>query len=128
MKASEAIDKETAALALRAERRRNRRYPCNILSEAVARYRGSIFRGKIVDISGSGCFLLTKAFLDLERYTEVDLSFKYKNVDYRTVALVMDIQLRRGVGFEFSFADAQTAQVFLALSEEVSAATASARG
>jgi hypothetical protein len=87
-----------------------------------------MFRGEIVDISQSGCFLMTKAHLNLERYGEVDLRFKYNNVDYRAVGLVMDIQPGRGVGFEFSFADAKTEKAFLALNEELSAAAPPAGG
>jgi hypothetical protein len=123
MQSSETIDKgPPAAGAQRADRRRHRRRPCHILSEGVVRYRGAMFRGEIVDISESGCFVMTKAYLKLERYGEVDLRFKYKDVDYRTLALAMDIQPRKGVGFEFSFADAKAEKAFLALSEELGAA------
>jgi len=123
MKVSKTIDKGTAKKgSTPEERRRHRRCPCEIFSEVVVRYRGSMFRGEIADFSQSGCFLTTKAYLTLERYAEVDLRFKYKNADYRTVALVMDIQPRKGVGFEFSFADEQTAGAFRALGEELCAA------
>jgi hypothetical protein len=129
MKASETIDEGTAVEgSRRADRRRHRRCPCHIFSEGVVRYRGSMFRGEILDISESGCFLMTKAHLNLERYGEVDLHFKYRNVGFRTVALAMDIQPGKGVGLEFSFADAQTAKAFLALCEELNAAAPLAGG
>jgi PilZ domain-containing protein len=120
MQVSETIDKGTPAEgSKRAERRRHRRCSSNSLAKAVVLQRSSMFRGEILDISQSGCFVVTKAFLRVELYAEVKVQFKFKNVDYHTPAVVMNIQPGKGVGLEFSFADAQTEEAFLALSEEL---------
>ncbi len=81
-----------------------------------------MFRGQLRDISPNGCFLMTKANLHMERYSEVDLRFTFNKIGYRTMALVMNIRPGKGVGLEFSFDDPETEASFRALIEKITAA------
>jgi len=128
MEPSETIDEGPAGEgSKRTERRRHRRYSSDLFARVVVHQRNSMVRGEMLDISESGCFVMTRAFLRLERDSEADIQFKFKNVDYRTSAVVVNIQPGKGVGLKFSFADAQTAEAFLALSTVLSAAASPAQ-
>ena len=80
-----------------------------------------MFRGRIREISQSGCSMMTRANLHIERYSEVDLRFTFNNIDYGAMALVMDIMPGKGVDLEFSFDDPETEASFRALIREVKA-------
>ena len=85
------------------ERRLSRRLDCEGFAEAFAIDVGYLFRGEIRDISQTGCYIMTKALLKLERLTEVDLEFMLNKRNFHTRARVMDIRPRKGVGLEFVF-------------------------
>jgi len=87
------------------ERRLSRRFACEGFAEAFAADTGYLFRGEIRDISETGCYIMSKGRLKLERFTEVDLQFMLNKRKYRTFARVMDVRPGKGVGVEFRFAD-----------------------
>jgi hypothetical protein len=91
------------------ERRLSRRIGCKGFADAFVINTGYLFRGEIRDISETGCYIMTKARLQLKRLTEVDLLFVLNGRNYRTLARVMEVQPREGVGLEFLFSD-QSAQ------------------
>lgn len=122
MQVSETIDNVPAADGQGPERRRHRRYSSDLFAKVVIHQRSSMLRGEMLDVSKSGCFVMTRAFLRVKRDAEVDIEFKFKKVDYHTTAVVMNVQPGKGVGLKFLFADEQTAEAFLALSEELCAA------
>ena len=66
---------------------------------------GTVFRGEICSISKTGCYVMTKARLKLEQFTEVDLLFTLKKRKYRTLARVISVRPGKGVGLEFVFYD-----------------------
>lgn len=85
------------------ERRLSRRLDCEGFAEAFAIDAGYLFRGEIRDISQTGCYIMTKAALKLERLTEVDLEFMLKRRNYHARARVMVVRLGKGVGLKFVF-------------------------
>lgn len=87
------------------ERRRSRRLACEGFAEGFAFETGAVFRGSIRDISLTGCYVMTKARMRLERLSEVDLCFTLKERKYRILARVMDVRPGNGVGLEFLFYD-----------------------
>jgi hypothetical protein len=89
------------------DRRLSRRLDCEGFAEGFAIEAGYLFRGEIRDISQTGCYIMTKALLKLERLTEVDLEFMLNKRNYHTRARVMDVRARRGVGLEFLFRDSR---------------------
>jgi hypothetical protein len=93
-----------------------------MFAEVVAAQRGTLFRGKILDISQTGCYLETKAQLKLERFTDVEMLFKVNNSHYRTSACVMALRPGRGLGLEFRPADSQARKLLEELLQKLSAA------
>lgn len=90
------------------ERRRSRRIVCDMFVEAIVDKRGTMFRGTIKDISQTGCYIETRAKLNLERQTRVDIRFMVEKSCYNTTAQVMDVRPGRGVGLKFVLEDEHT--------------------
>jgi hypothetical protein len=99
------------------ERRRHPRYDCDGQAETLVIYSGCLFRGTVRDISETGCYIETKAWLNLKRFAEVDLRLMVNENDYRTFARVMYIRFGKGVGFEFLFPNPATEKLFKDLIE-----------
>ncbi len=87
------------------ERRRSRRFGCEGFAEGFAVESGTVFRGDIDSISQTGCYVRTRARLNLKTHAEVDLHFMLKNRKYRTLARVISVRPGKGVGLEFLFYD-----------------------
>jgi hypothetical protein len=87
------------------ERRRSRRFGCEGFAEGFAIESGAVFRGDIDSISQTGCYVKTRARLNLKKHTGVDLHFMLKNRKYRTLARVISVRPGKGVGLEFMFYD-----------------------
>jgi hypothetical protein len=82
-----------------------------MFAEVVAAHEGTLFRGKILDISQTGCYIETRARLKLERFTDVEMLFKVNNNHYRTSARVMDVRPGKGLGVEFRPVDSQAREL-----------------
>jgi hypothetical protein len=89
------------------ERRRSRRHDCEGYVEAWVSHPDSLFRGEIQDISLTGCFIRTKARLNLAHFAAVDLHFTLENSHFRAATRVIDVRPGKGVGLEFIFAESQ---------------------
>jgi hypothetical protein len=89
------------------ERRLSRRHECEGFAEAWVKKPESMFRGEIRDISQTGCYIRTKARLNLARFATVDLRFTLKGQRYRAAARAMDVRQGKGVGLEFIFPESQ---------------------
>ncbi len=101
------------------ERRRHRRFPCEGYAEVVCCHPTVLFRGRIRDISLTGCFIETAARLQLGRLTEVEVRFTAGGRHVSTVARVMDIRPGKGAGFEFLPDDHGMQPSFLQLIESL---------
>ncbi|KAA6465030.1 PilZ domain-containing protein [Acidobacteria bacterium AB60] len=104
-----------------AERRRHARFPCEGFAEVIAFHTQIVFRGKIRDISRSGCFVETRARLSLPRLTEVEVRFTIAGLRQSVLARVMDVRPGKGAGFEFLAADPRLGQAFLGFLDRMSA-------
>ena len=71
------------------------------MAEVVVFRPKSLFRGRIRDISRSGCFIETRAPLKLTRLTEVELRFTANGMHLASLARLMEVQPGCGAGFEF---------------------------
>lgn len=121
MQAQDQIDQGEANQALKgAERRRSRRYPCNGFAEVVVFHPESLFRGEIRDVSQSGCFVMTKAHVHMERLGEVDLRFTLNENHYHTLARIIMFRPGEGVGFEFLITDRKTEKMLRDLNRTLS--------
>jgi hypothetical protein len=92
-----------------------------MFAEVVAADQGTLFRGKILDISQTGCYIETRARLKLERLTDVEMLFRVNNRHFRTTARVMDIRPGRGLGVEFRPVDSQARELLQELLQKLSA-------
>ena len=100
-----------------AERRRYKRFPCEGHAEVVCCHPAFLFRGRIRDISLTGCFIETAARLRVERMTEVELRFTTNGHHLRSMARIMVIRPGKGAGFEFLPGDTGAQEPFLQLIE-----------
>lgn len=101
------------------ERRRHRRFPCEGFAEVVAIRASVVFRGKLKDISQSGCYIETRAHLNLPRLAEVEVRFTAFGRKLTALAKVMDIRPGKGAGFEFLPCDSRLDQRFLKMIEQL---------
>ena len=60
-----------------------------------------LFRGEVKDISLTGCYIATRARLNLKRFAEIELRFSANGQQLSSLARVMDVRPGRGLGVEF---------------------------
>jgi len=94
------------------ERRRHERFICEGFAEVIAFRANVFFRGKIKDLSQSGCFIETRAHLNLSRFAEVEVRFTVGGLKQSVLARVMAVRPGKGAGFEFLAADPRLDQGF----------------
>jgi len=83
------------------ERRRHRRYAVEGDAEVVLADGSQFFRGRILDISLSGCFIETRARLNLPAGAPVSMIFRANGTMLRTAATVRALRPGQGAGFQF---------------------------
>lgn len=109
------VENQNPAKTDGAERRRHRRFPCEGYAEVVCSRTAYLFRGRIRDVSLTGCFIETPARLRLEKSTEVELRFTANSLHITAPARLMVIRTGKGAGFEFLPANDETRVTFLKL-------------
>lgn len=87
------------------ERRGTQRYPCNGFAEALVPRSGLLFRGKIRDISESGCFISTALRRSIELDRDVILRFALRDSQFEVQAKVSNVRKGEGFGLRFSLLD-----------------------
>ena len=83
------------------DRRRHTRYAVDGDAEVLVADGSQIFRGNILDISLSGCFIETKARLRVPAGAPVEMVFRANGVMLRTAATVRVVRVGKGAGFLF---------------------------
>jgi len=104
------------------EHRMARRFACEGFAEVVVPYLGFLFRGEITDLSESGCYIRTRARLNVSRSAEVELRFTVNGDHFSLLARIASATSGVGAGFEFSVIDPTVHRSLLRLIEELSAA------
>ena len=94
------------------ERRRHTRFPCDGFAEVFAFRSKALFRGRLKDISHSGCFVLTRAHLNLPRLAEVEIRFAAHEHKFKVLARVTDVRPGKGAGINFVSEDPRLDQTF----------------
>ena len=82
------------------EQRRHPRYACEGYAEVFLPHGGLLFRGRILDLSLSGCYIET-ALLNLERGTQVEVYFVTNQLQFRVLGNVAVLRRKRGAGIAF---------------------------
>jgi hypothetical protein len=102
------------------ERRRYPRVPCKSAAEALVMHHEALFRGEIRDISQGGCFIGTRALLQIETGAEIDLRFSLRGVHYSFDAVVASVRDGKGFGLKFLRAgDAESVEALAHLLQEL---------
>jgi PilZ domain len=104
------------------ERRRHTRYACDGRAEVVVFRPDLLFRGEVKDISRTGCYIATRARLNLKKFAEIELRFSANGQHLSSLARVMDVRPGQGVGIEFLPGDPRMDQEFHELLERLKAA------
>jgi PilZ domain len=99
---------EPTAQPLGRERRKHERAACDGFAEVVIDGASLMFRGRIKDLSPTGCYIETRARLRLEVGTAAELCFTVNERAFKAVAEVRVIRPGSGVGFEILFLVAES--------------------
>lgn len=87
--------------SLQANRRRHPRYACEGYAEVFVPHGALLFRGEILNLSLSGCFIATPA-INLERGTHVEIYFVSRQLQFRVAGHIAALYRRRGAGIAFN--------------------------
>jgi hypothetical protein len=101
------------------EHRRSHRYSCNGSAEVMVVHPECLFRGEIRDISENGCFLVTRARVQLKRLDEAEVRFGLNNCQLKVQARVMSVREGDGLGFEFLDLSPRTKELLSYLIQEL---------
>jgi len=102
------------------ERRISARHECDGFAEVAIASAGYLFRGEISDISEFGCFVKTRAHLNIGRSAQAELRFTVNGEHFSVGARVAAIRVGLGVGMEFSEIETTLHKNLLLLIEELS--------
>ena len=83
-----------------ANRRRHVRYTCGGRAEVFLPHGGLLLRGRILDLSLSGCFIEAPA-LTLERGTHVEVFFVARQMQFRVSGHIAAVSRKGGAGVAF---------------------------
>jgi hypothetical protein len=82
------------------EKRRHPRYRCDGTAEVFLPHGGLLLRGRISNLSVSGCYVET-AMLNLERGTLVEVYFVTNQLQFRVQGNIAEVRRKRGAGISF---------------------------
>lgn len=100
-----------------AEKRRHPRYGCEGYAEVFLPHGGLLFRGRILNLSMTGCYIET-ALLNLERGTLVEIYFVTNQLQFRVLGNVAALRRKRGAGIAFvSVSPRRAMQIAMLVSE-----------
>jgi hypothetical protein len=103
------------------ERRRHERFVCDGFAEIVSFRPEVLFRGEVKDISLTGCYVATRARVNLKRFTRIELRFSANGQQMSSLARVMDVRPGKGIGVEFLPGDPRMSRRFQDVLEELKA-------
>jgi hypothetical protein len=82
------------------EQRQHPRYACEGYAEVFLPHGGLLFRGRILNLSMTGCYIETP-LLNLERGTQVEVFFVTNQLQFRVLGNVAALRPKRGAGIAF---------------------------
>jgi hypothetical protein len=102
------LQADAAAAPKSRERRKHERAGCDGFAEVVIDGASLMFRGRIKDLSPTGCYLETRARLRLDVGVAAELCFTVNERAFKAVAEVKVIRPGVGIGFEILFLIAES--------------------
>ena len=103
------------------DRRRHERFACDGFAEVVSFRPELLFRGEVKDISLTGCYVATRARINLKRLAEIELRFSANGQQMSSLARVMDVRPGVGIGVEFLPGDPRMSERFREMIEQLKA-------
>ena len=100
------------------EKRRHPRYSCDGYAEVFLPHGGLLFRGRISNLSVSGCFIET-TMASLERGTLVEVYFVTNQLQFRVQGNIAEVRQKRGAGISFINVSPRRAAQIVALVDEL---------
>ena len=79
----------------------------------------ALFRGRVRDLSESGCFVDTRAQLKFEAMALVEVTIQIRGLQLKTLACARSIQPGKGAGFEFVSRDPRLREPLLRMIAQV---------
>jgi hypothetical protein len=104
------------------ENRIAKRISCDAIAEGIVPYCGLLFRGEISNLSLTGCFMKTRATLNMKRSTSVELRFTINGEQFSIPARFVRIH-PGGAGFEFSLVEPGVHKNLQALMQDLEASS-----
>ncbi len=92
--------KESKAKLPQDERRKHARLEVDGFAEVIAADASIMFRGRIRDLSPTGCYIETRARINLSIGAAVELCFTVNERSFTAVAEIKGFRVGEGVGFE----------------------------
>jgi len=103
------------------ERRIATRHACDGFAEVIVPASGFLFRGEVANLSEFGCFIKTRARLNIRRSAEAELRFTVNQEQFHLMARTAMVKAGVGAGFEFAVIEPVTHKSLLALIDELAA-------
>ena len=113
--------------AIGAERRRHERFAVEGDAEVLVAKGSQVFRGRVQDISMSGCFISTRARIRMSIGAPVEMVFRANAVMLRLSANLRMVRFGHGAGFVFQELSPHMHQELERLIEELKGASRSSR-
>jgi PilZ domain len=102
------------------DRRVTARHDCDGFAEVVVPGTGLLFRGEISNLSEFGCYIKTRAHLDIPRSAQVELRFTVRGDHFSITARAALARSAVGAGFEFTSIEPLTHKSLLRLIADIS--------
>ena len=102
-------------------RRLHARFPCDGIAEVVVLGGALRFKGRIQNLSSTGCYISTESGFGLERGTQVEIVLEVNRMQFRVGAGVRVLHRGAGVGLEFSQVSSRCARYIKQLIAELAA-------
>lgn len=113
-----ASTESSSSQPLESERRRHPRYFCEGHAEVFVPHGALLFRGRILNLSVSGCFIETLT-LSLERGTHVEVYFVAHRLQFRVSGYIAVLHPKHGAGISFQEMGARRARMIAELVQEL---------
>ena len=100
------------------EKRRTPRYTCDGYAEVFLPHGGLLFRGRVANLSVSGCYIET-TIANLERGTLLEVYFVTNQLQFRVQGNIAEVRQKRGAGISFVNVSPRRAAQIATLVEEL---------
>ena len=113
------VEDERSVAGFATEQRAAGRIECDGPAEVVVPFAGALFRGEIANVSEVGCYIRTRARVNLRRHDEVELRFTLRGDGFSILARVIWAKSMTGIRLEFTHIEPTPHKMLLRLIAEM---------